>query len=200
MNKIKINGQDIEIDKKYYKNILVKLKNNNNIYSIGCIFNISKNLSRLNIVNRFYKIRSFVNEIPLDYVNLMLKNKLPIELVNKILFYFLKDDVSFRPIQNKKYSTFTIKYNVFYHNDLNKFQTTVGNIPYVSDEFNSKNIKHCSFISSIISDNILNLINTNNTFELNKIFYLTDENIEYCLNYYINSTKQGWGINFAKKN
>ena len=67
-------------------------------------------------------------------------------------------------------------------------------------EFNSKNIKHCSFISSIISDNILNLINTNNTFELNKIFYLTDENIEYCLDYYINSTKQGWGINFAKKN
>ena len=63
----------------------------------------------------FYKIRSFVNEIPLDYVNLMLKNKLPIELVNKIFFYFLKDDVSFRPIQIKNIVLLQSS-NVFYHN------------------------------------------------------------------------------------
>ena len=203
MDKIKINGQSIEIEKKYYKNILVKLKNNNKIFSIGCIVNLSKDLQEntsnlnLNIVNRFYKIYSFQNEIPFDYVNIVLKKIFSIELVNKILFFYLKDDISFRSVKKKNsFFTFTMKYKLIYDKASNNYQTTLDNIPDIKDDFNSKNIKQCSHIASILTNNILKLLKSNKNFEINKFFYLTDKNIEYCFDYYINSTKCGWGMYF----
>ena len=62
----------VKENKKYYKNVIVNIKNTNKIRSLGCI--ISSYISgNYNISIKFYKIYSYMNEISLENVKAIIK-------------------------------------------------------------------------------------------------------------------------------
>ena len=118
-DKFYIDKNTIQENKNYYKNVLVKIKNEKKIYSLGCI--LLQNKNEFKIIYKFYKIYSFTNNISLEYINHILTKKFPKEIAYIILNSYLKDDVSFLSIKNNNSSdTFKIISNVKYCEEENK--------------------------------------------------------------------------------
>lgn len=183
-----INKNPIQQNKNYYKNVLVKIKDEKNIYSLGCI--LLQNKNEFKIIYRFYKIYSFTNNISLEYINHILTKNFPKEIAYTILNSYLKNDVSFRSIKDNNASdTFKIISNVKYCEEEKTYKYNIEN-KYKAilhkDELN---------IASYISKNLEILVNNNITKNLDNIFYLNKHNIEYSNIYKINSTIIAWGIN-----
>lgn len=187
-DKFYIDKNTIQENKNYYKNVLVKIKNEKKIYSLGCI--LLQNKNEFKIIYKFYKIYSFTNNISLEYINHILTKKFPKEIAYIILNSYLKDDVSFLSIKdNNSSDTFKIISNVKYCEEEKIYKYNIENnfkVVLYKDELN---------IASFISKNLETIINNNTTKNLDNIFYLNNHNIEYSNIYKINSTIIAWGIN-----
>ena len=158
-------------DKLYYKNILIKLKNRDFIVSVGVILSFSKIPSfNFKMVNRFYKIYTFENRIPLEVTTKIINKIFPIEIADKVLMFYLKNDVSFKAIcSNNSNNTFKITNNIQYIDNLNSYQCITENQTIK----NNDNIKEeCMYISSMFSKNIKKLLNDKNSFDVSNIFKL----------------------------
>lgn len=180
-----INKELIKQNKNYYRNILIKLKNKNTIYSVGCI--ILHTTNKFKLLCRFYKIYSFKYNIPLDYINNILINKFPNEINYIILNSYLKNDVSFYSRKNNKNSnTLKIVSDINYCEKDKIYKTYMNNTFFLhTNEFD---------ITLNISKNLEKIINNNITTNLDTIFNLNN-NIQYSNIHKIFSTKNGWGIN-----
>lgn len=183
-----INKNLIQENKNYYKNVLVKIKDKKNIYSLGCI--LLQNKNEFKIIYKFYKIYSFTNNISLEYINHILTKKFPKEIAYIILNSYIKDDVSFFSIKdNNSSNTFKIISNIKYCEEEKTYKYNIENTfkaVLYEDELN---------IASFISKNLETIINNNTTKNLDDIFYLNNHNIEYSNIYKINSSIIAWGIN-----
>lgn len=180
------NGNAILENKNYYRNMLIKPKTLDKYYSTSFILHLSNNIYKL--TTRFYKIRSFRSNIPLDYIYKTFISILPTDIVNIIIEFYLKNDVSFNSIPHPDNSNNTIKFisNIKYSNKLNKYQITLDN-----PTLNKENIV-IGELSNCISNNFLDLLNTHQSFDINSI---TSNKMEICNIYRITNNDIAWGIN-----
>lgn len=197
MPKMLKNGIVIKENKNYYKNIIVNMKNKDKIISLGCIIssNSSDNLyNDFKITTRFYKIYSFKNNLSLEYTNRIIRDAFPHDITDRILFFYLKNDVSFTSIKedkkNRKYNTLKIIADIRYSNKCNLYETFI-NKP-ISDYIS---IKDCSYIVYKISKKFQKLLNNRKSFDINEIFNFSDNEVEQCIAHNIYSSQIGWGIN-----
>ena len=95
------NDDKIIKNKKYYHNVIVKLKNNPTILSLSLhtIFN----LNSITFQTRFFKIKSFHNNIDLQYIIKLISYKFPDDIINNIIKYYVQDNVSFFSIKRIKH-------------------------------------------------------------------------------------------------
>ena len=185
-----INQGNKKLKDKNYINILVNLKEPDRFIKIGCTISfLNKTLyPEYEIVSRFYKIKSFQYNIPLDYVNLFLKKLYPQDIVYKIIEFYLKDDVSFSSInEGNKSNTIKTKVKVKYSEKNRKYNTYIDN-----QSFSYKN-KITDLLTRNITDNFENILNKKTKFDINDIF-INKRNIDLCIVHKINSTKKAWGI------
>ena len=184
-----IDKKPLQQNKTYTKNILVKIKDKKTIYSIGCILLQLEN--EFKIIYRFYKIHAFTNGISLEYINHILTQHFPKEISYIILKSYLKNNVSFISIKNNNNpNTFKIISHLTYSKKEQKYRTNIINKQNTilhKEKFN---------ISSNISKNLEVFINNNQKKNIDKIFYLNNQNIEYSNIYKIYSADIAWGINF----
>tara|TARA_Y100000741_G_scaffold363389_1_gene351536 strand:- start:5646 stop:6266 length:621 start_codon:yes stop_codon:yes gene_type:complete len=186
--KIRNDFDTMQQNKNYYKNVLVKIRNEKKIYSLGC--SLLQNKNEFKIIYKFYKIYSFTNNISLEYINHILTEKFPKEIAYTILISYLKNDVSFFSIKdNNSSDTFKIISYIKYCKEEKTYKYNIQNkckaILY-KDEFN---------IASSIAKNLETSINNNTTKNLDNIFYLNNHNIEYSNIYKINNHNIiAWGI------
>ena len=184
-----IDKKPLQQNKTYTKNILVKIKDKKTIYSIGCILLQLEN--EFKIIYRFYKIHAFTNGISLEYINHILTQHFPKEISYIILKSYLKNNVSFISIKNNNNpNTFKIISHLTYSKKEQKYKTNIINKQNTilhKEKFN---------ISSNISNNLEVFINNNQKKNIDKIFYLNNQNIEYSNIYKIYSADIAWGINF----
>ena len=75
-----IDGKPLQQNKNYYRNILVKIKDKETIYSLGCILLQIEN--EFKISYKFYKIYSFENNNSLEYIDYILTKKFPLIFYN----------------------------------------------------------------------------------------------------------------------
>lgn len=184
-----IDKKPLQQNKNYTKNILVKIKDKKTIYSIGCILLQLEN--EFKIIYRFYKIHAFTNGISLEYINHILTQHFPKEISYIILKSYLKNNVSFISIKNNNNpNTFKIISHLTYSEEEKKYKTNIINKQNTilhKEKFN---------ISSNISKNLEVFINNNQKKNIDNIFYLNNQNIEYSNIYKIYSADIAWGINF----
>jgi len=183
---IKNGNQELKL--KNYINFLVKLKGSDTYISIGCIISFLNNKSlhkEYELISKFYKIKSFQYDIPLDYVHLIIKKIYPEDIVYKIIEFYLKDDVSFSSIRLKNDSN-TIK-------TIAKVKYSEKNKKYVNDKKLSDN-NIVDLITSNITDNFEDRLNKKKDFDINSIFIINKEIVELCRVYKINNNKKAWGI------
>ena len=176
------NDDKIIKNKKYYHNVIVKLKNNPTILSLSLhtIFN----LNSITFQTRFFKIKSFHNNIDLQYIIKLISYKFPDDIINNIIKYYVQDNVSFFSIKrDKTYNT--MKYTTNISND-NSLDT--------SESDSKENNIMCDLIVERISKHLKNLLNSKKNIDINNIFLIKDDYIDYCFNYKIYSTKNAWGI------
>lgn len=177
-----------ELKSKNYINFLVKLKDPDTYISIGCIISFLNNKSlhkEYQLISRFYKIKSFQYDIPLDYVHFIMKKMYPEEIVYKIIEFYLKDDVSFSSIRLKNDSS-TIK-------TIAKVKYSEKNQKYINDKKLSDN-NIVELITSNITDNFEDRLNKKKDFDINNIFIINKDKVELCRVYKINNNKKAWGI------
>lgn len=187
-----INNEPIEENKNYYINLLIKKKRNNNnggaTYSIGCIVSLSN--GKFKIICRYYKVYSFINNIPFDYINNIITKKFPLGVSDNILNSYLNTDVSFKSIQECKNSN-TLKIESIIHfcekEKSNKIHHT--NICLKSILF-----KDAYQFSSNISKNLKKYLDLDDIFHINDIFNLHDDDIEYCNIHKIINGDIAWGV------
>jgi len=188
-----ININTLNVNKKYYKNVIINMKNNK-IISLGCIISSYEN-GNYKISIRFYKIYSYLNNISLDIVNKILKNKFSQDISNQILRYYLKNDVSFISIKedkkNNKLNTLKFTADINYINDtyeifLNK--PTLDNIL----------IKENYSIFYKISKNLEKLLNNKICFDIDDIFNISDNEIDECIVHTISNNTIAWSINILE--
>ena len=183
---IKNGYQELKLTK--YVNFLVQLKDSNTYISIGCIISFLNNKSlykEYELIYKFYKIKSFQYDIPLDYVYLILKNVYPQDILYKIIEFYLKDDVSFSSMKLKN-DTNTIK-------TIAKLKYSEQNRKYINDtKLSNNNI--VDLITSNITDNFENRLNEKKIFDINDIFVIDKNKAELCKVYKINNNKKAWGI------
>ena len=181
-------------NKNYYRNAIVSMKNTDKITSLGCIISSNKS-GNYKISIRFYKIYSFLNEISLENINKIIKNKFPHDIKNKILEYYLKNNISFISIKedkkNKKYNTLKITADINYCDNKKKYETFI-NKPIIDDV----SIKDNLSIINKISTNFENLLNNRLSFDIDEIFNIHDNEIDECIVHHICNCSIGWGINF----
>ena len=183
-----IDKKPLQQNKTYTKNILVKIKDKKTIYSIGCILLQLEN--EFKIIYRFYKIHAFTNGISLEYINHILTQHFPKEISYIILKSYLKNNVSFISIKNNNNpNTFKIISHLTYSKKEQKYRTNIINKQNTilhKEKFN---------ISSNISKNLEVFINNNQKKNIDNIFYLNNQNIEYTNIYKTYSADIAWGIN-----
>ena len=178
-----------ELKPKNYINFLVKLKDSDSYISIGCVISFLNNKSlhkEYELISRFYKIKSFQYDIPLDYVHLIMKKMYPEDIVYKIIEFYLKDDVSFSSIRLKNDSN-TIK-------TIAKLKYSEKNQKYINDTKLSGNNNIVDLITSNVTKNFENRLNIKKSFDINNIFIINKDNAELCRVYKINNNRKAWGI------
>ena len=183
-------GNSILENKNYYRNILIKPKNIDKYYSTSFILYLSNNIYKL--TTRFYKIRSFRSNISLDRIYKTFISILPPDIVNIIIEFYLKNDVSFYSIPDPDNSNNTIKFisNIKYSNKLNKYQIIIDNT-----SLNNKENILISELSNYIFNSFLDLLNnTQQSFNINSI---TSNKMEICDIYRITNNDIAWGINIV---
>lgn len=176
------NNHKIINNKKYYHNVIVKLKNNSTILSLSLqtIFNIDSITFQI----RFYKIKSFHSDIDLQYIIKLISYKFPDDIINNIIKYYVQDNVSFFSIKkDKTYNTMKYTTNISYDNSL-----------YSIENDSKENNIMCDLIVERISKHLKNLLNSKKSIDINNIFSIKDDYIDYCFNHKIYSTKNAWGI------
>lgn len=181
-------------DKKYYKNVIINMKNPEKITSLGCIISSYKS-GNYKISIRFYKIYSFLNEISLENINNIIKKKFPHDIKEKILEYYLRDNISFISIkedkENKKYNTLKITADINYCNKKKSYETFIKR-PLLDNILIKENLS----IINKISTNFENLLNNRISFDIDEIFNINDNEIDECIVHKICNRSIGWGINF----
>ena len=184
------NGDKIKNEKYYYYNALVKFKNSTTVLSFSTSISFTLNSADFNM--RFYKIKSFHNDIQLQYIIKLITKKFTTDIADNIIKHYVKDNVSF--FSMKKDNTYnTIQYyrKINYNNNLNKYKLDT-NYP----KCNSKNndIIKSYLITKKISEHFEYILNSNISFDLNSIFFIKDKDVDFCFPHKIYSTKNGWGI------
>ena len=183
--------------KKVYKNICVKLKNRDDIFDIGFIISSGhgkKEKKDHQIISRFYKIRSDYM-ISFEYIFKILKKIYPIEIVYKIIEFYLKNNISFKSISAENSKTLKITTDIKYSTDLYQKNTICNSFPV--------NNYLCDRIITKIIDNFMKLLNNNKFFDINDIFSLkNDPEIDFCvINKIINCKEpfHSWGMYLDKQ-
>ena len=180
---------------KVYRNILINLSESNKIFEIGTIFSHENNFEEeiYKITLRFYKIYSFENNsISLDYVNKIIKDISPSDVNNEILQFYLKDNVSFISVNeygNK--NTLQIILSISFCNKTKSYK-----IKNNKSDINCNDSNIIKKIISKISDNLINVLNYNIPLEIDNIFKINDDDVEFCIIHKIGVSKNGWSINY----
>ena len=175
------------LSRSVYKNICVKTKNSDDIFNIGC--SLISRKKGYQIISRFYKIRSEDHTISIDYIMKILKKKYPVDILYKIIEYYLRNNISFKSLSLK--FTTDIKYST----DLYQENTIYNSFLYDNHV--------CNRIITKIIDNFVELLNNNNFSNINNIFCLkNDPEIDFCVIHKIINCKEpfhGWGMYLDKK-
>ena len=180
------NGVSLLENKNYYKNVLVKTKYNEQLFNIANI--ISFLHKEYKIISRFYKIYSFKNDISVDYVYKIMKTKFPSDIINNIIQYYLKDDVSFHSIiDNKGYNTIKFITNIKYSEESDSYET------FVDLPLSYKN-NVIEDLENIISNNFKKLLNNKINFDINDIFLINDNRIDFSIVHKIYNSNIAWGM------
>ncbi len=190
------------IFRKVYKNICVKLKNNDDIFDIGCIISSSQNdydykKKDYQIISRFYKIQSIDYMIEFEYILKILKKIYPIEISYKIIEFYLKNNISFKSITVESSNTLKITTDIKYSGDLYQKNT-------IYNSFLISNYQCCDKIITKIIEKFIKLLNDNNIFfDINDIFCLkNDQEIDFCVIHKILNCREpfhGWGMYLDKQ-
>ena len=182
------------LNKPIYKNVLVKYRNT--ILSISCVIRKNTVSKNYKIVNRFYKIQSFSNNILFEEVFNILKKKYNQDILKIILKYYLQDDVSFKSItKSNDFNTMKLENEIIFCEKVQLYQASNDNLT-----INDNNIM--KYISSAFSNNFQNLLNNKNSFNIDKIFFLDNSSIDFCnifeiynITYRVTGrNNKGWGI------
>lgn len=182
------------MEKKYYKNIIAKIKDKETILSIASIMTFLEDKSAFKIVFRLYRIKSFTNNIFLEDIYKILSNKFTSDLVYKIIELYLKNDVSFDSIKNCKGDNNTIKIitNIKYSKKLKNYQTFIEYPPLL----HIKDSVIIRILISNISKNLDSLLNSNKFVNINDIFAIKNNQIEFYVVHKIYNSYNGWGISW----
>ena len=180
------------LDSPIYKQVLVKYRNI--IFSVSSIIRQDTLSKNYKMMNRFYKITSFTNNILLEEVFYILQKKYNQDILKIIVKYYLQDDVSFKPISKvNDYNTLKLENEIIFSEKLQLYQT-------LNDYHNFNTI--IKMISSTFSNHLKHLLNNNKCFNIDNIFFIDNNNIDFCNIFEIyNNTHQvtkrinkGWGI------
>ncbi len=183
------NEEQILEDKKYYNNIISKIKDYDDILLICSdirFSNIYETFVENIVINlRFYKpIRFKNNNISLEIIYKYLMKKLPNELVLKIFKYYLNDNISFKYIKEKYINP--IQVNIKYCNKLNN---------YISIINETKNYIVRDILVLKLIENCKKILNNKKKIDIQNIFELNDKDIELNNLFNIKIGKNvGWGL------
>ena len=187
------------LESPIYKNTLVKYRNI--IFSVSSIIRQDTLSGNYKIINRFYKITSFTNNILFEEVFYILQKKYNQDILKIIIKYYLQDDVSFKPITKANDSnTLKLENEIIFSGKLQLYQTLNDYQDFNNEILNYNTI--IKMISSTFSNNFQHLLNNNKCFNIDNIFFIDDNNIDFCNIFEIyNNThhvtrrmNKGWGI------
>ena len=63
-------------------------------------------------------------------------------------------------------------------------------------DINCNNSDIIKIIISKISNNLINILNSNKPIEIDNIFKINDNDVEFCIIHKIGVSKKGWSINY----
>lgn len=195
MSFIYTNKQQLLENKKYYRNLLGKLTDNDIILNIASDIMFSNNFQLCTINFRFYKIKTFMkNNIKLDIIYHYIKHIVPNDIVFKIIQFYVDDDISFNYINKSSYIT-TMTINMIYSNTLQLYQSFIHkNDQTVLNEYLYKTyIVKDTFIVKI-ADKCKLLLNKQTNFDIDDIFKLDSNLIELCQLFKIKQGNIGWKL------
>ena len=188
-----------------YNNIIIKLKNKRNIISMANIISYTTTLynnliyNNYKLTSRFYKIYSFKNRLPFEFVNKLLVKKFPIDIAYKIRDYYLKNDVSFSHVteHEKGYYSNTLKIvtDIKYCLETNLYKSYIDKSRL--DISNNLLHKDIYFITSKMIDSFVYKLNNSEKILNKKNFFVIknkDKDIEFFISYKIYNTNIGWGL------
>lgn len=184
------NGDKIKNNKYYYYSALVKFKNSTSILSFSSRISFTLNSVDFNL--RFYKIKSLNNNILLQYIIKLITKKFPTDIVDNIIKYYVKNNISFFSIKkDNTYNTIQYYRKINYNHNINKYKL---DIDYPKCNSKNNDIIKSDLITKKISEHFTTILNSNISFDLNSIFFIKDKDIDFCFPHKIYSTKNGWGI------
>jgi hypothetical protein len=135
----------------------------------------------------------------------ILKKKYNEDILKIIIKYYLQDDVSFKPITKANdYNTIKLENEIIFSEKLQLYQLFNDYNNFNNQIFINYNI--IKYISYTFSNNFQNLLNNKKSFNLDKIFFIDNNDIDFCKIFIIyNKTEcvtrkinKGWGIRFEK--
>lgn len=182
-----------KLNYNFYQNLIIKMKDKDSIINIG--FQLSTPIKNCFIIStRFYKIYSFRDDIPIDYILKIFNLIFPNEISIYILKFYLRNDISFRSIEDTNKNTLRYQQKLeIIPNFLGQFSIKTFNIlPHNSSYF--KNQKENFDIASMIFNKFKKLLTYNEKFDTNEIFRLDDTNIDFCYQHKIFSSDIAWGF------
>ena len=184
-------------NKKYYNNIIVKIRKYEDILLMCSdirFLNIYKSYSENIILNlKFYKPARFMNyNISLEIIYKYLMKKIPEDLALKIFKYYLNDNISFKYIKEKYINP--IQINIKYCNKLNKYIFIINEKDLVKNHIYKNDIVRDILVLKII-ENCKKLLNNKKKIDIKNIFELNDKEIELNDLFKIQIGKSnGWGL------
>ena len=188
------NEDGILENKKYYNNIISKIKGFDPILLI-CSDTTFSNIYEENpdkgVINlRFYKpIRFMNNNISLDIVYKYLIDEFPNDLVLKIFKFYLNDNISFKYIN-------PIKITIKYCNKLDKYKLFIDKKENILlAKYSYKNYIVRDILVLKIMENYEKILNKKEKTDIKKFFKLDDEIIELNNLFTIKiGVNVGWGL------
>jgi len=180
-----------KLKNKLYENLIIKMKDDDSIIEVGFILSSLKKNNFI-ISTRFYKIYSYIFEISIDYIFKIINKVFPKDISINILRFYLRNDISFRSIEG------TNKDTLIHQQKIEVIPNALGDFSIETSDISSRNsifLKNQKMdIASIIFNKFKRLLTHTEIFDINDIFKLDDENIDFCYQHKIFSSDIAWGL------
>ena len=156
------------------------------------LYSLDKNSYMMS--TRFYKLYSHRFDIPVDYIFKIINRIFPNDVLINILRFYLRNDISFRSIDDTNRNTLRYQQKIKIIPDAFGDLSIKSSDILLSELRHLKNGKRYYDIALLIFNKFKKLLINNETFEINDIFKIDDENVDFCYQHKIFSSNIAWGL------